>query len=103
MPSGCCRRFKWCIMLGRVTAELEKITHLGGRSPSEQHRPEVMAGVQEMSVYEINDLDRGSPAFLRLSAKTDAAGKPVNHLGDLVPFTNKVGGDHRQLLVHRCP
>jgi len=54
-------------------------------------------------VYELNDLDRGSPAFLRLSGKTDAAGKPVNHLGDLVPFTNKVGGDHRQLLVHRCP
>jgi len=77
-------------MLGRVTAELEKITHLGGRSSSEQHRPEVMAGVQEMSVYELNDLDRGSPAFLRLSGKTDAAGKPVNHLGDLVPFTNKV-------------
>nr|AEC11095.1 allene oxide cyclase [Torenia fournieri] len=40
--------------------------------------------VQEMHVYEINELDRGSPAYLRLSQKT------VNSLGDLVPFSNKV-------------
>ncbi|KAJ9147379.1 hypothetical protein P3X46_029550 [Hevea brasiliensis] len=40
--------------------------------------------VQELYVYEINERDRGSPAFLRLSQK------PVNSLGDLVPFTNKV-------------
>lgn len=37
-----------------------------------------------MNVYEINERDRGSPAYLRLSQKT------VNSLGDLVPFTNKV-------------
>jgi len=35
-------------------------------------------------VYEINERDRGSPAYLRLSQKT------VNSLGDLVPFSNKL-------------
>lgn len=40
--------------------------------------------VQELHVYEINERDRGSPAYLRLSQKT------VNSLGDLVPFSNKL-------------
>ncbi|XVF31570.1 hypothetical protein REPUB_Repub17cG0002000 [Reevesia pubescens] len=40
--------------------------------------------VQELHVYEINERDRGSPAYLRLSQK------PVNCLGDLVPFSNKI-------------
>ncbi|XVF71672.1 hypothetical protein PTKIN_Ptkin12aG0058300 [Pterospermum kingtungense] len=40
--------------------------------------------VQEMQVYEINERDRGSPAYLRLSQKS------VNALGDLVPFSNKL-------------
>ncbi|TKY46544.1 Allene oxide cyclase 3 [Spatholobus suberectus] len=40
--------------------------------------------VQELCVYEINERDRGSPAYLRLSQKT------VNSLGDLVPFSNKL-------------
>ncbi|PON59503.1 Allene oxide cyclase [Parasponia andersonii] len=40
--------------------------------------------VQELHVYEINERDRGSPAVLKLSQK------PVNSLGDLVPFTNKI-------------
>ncbi|CAK9150713.1 unnamed protein product [Ilex paraguariensis] len=40
--------------------------------------------VQELFVYEINERDRGSPAYLRLSQKT------VNSLGDLVPFSNKL-------------
>ncbi|GFP84424.1 allene oxide cyclase 4 chloroplastic [Phtheirospermum japonicum] len=40
--------------------------------------------VQELNVYEINERDRGSPAYLRLSQKS------VNSLGDLVPFSNKV-------------
>ncbi|KAL9246224.1 hypothetical protein vseg_019786 [Gypsophila vaccaria] len=40
--------------------------------------------VQELYVYEINERDRGSPAYLRLSQKQ------VNSLGDLVPFTNKI-------------
>ncbi|KAK7407577.1 hypothetical protein VNO78_09530 [Psophocarpus tetragonolobus] len=42
------------------------------------------AQVQELCVYEINERDRGSPAYLRLSQK------PVNCLGDLVPFSNKI-------------
>ncbi|RDX80524.1 Allene oxide cyclase, chloroplastic [Mucuna pruriens] len=42
------------------------------------------ATVQELCVYEINERDRGSPAYLRLSQK------PVNCLGDLVPFSNKI-------------
>ncbi|KAK9676150.1 hypothetical protein RND81_11G057900 [Saponaria officinalis] len=40
--------------------------------------------VQELYVYEINERDRESPAYLRLSQKQ------VNSLGDLVPFTNKI-------------
>lgn len=40
--------------------------------------------VQELNVYEINERDRGSPAILKLSQK------PVNSLGDLVPFSNKL-------------
>lgn len=35
-------------------------------------------------MYEINERDRGSPAILKLSQK------PVNSLGDLVPFSNKI-------------
>ncbi|XP_014520963.1 allene oxide cyclase, chloroplastic-like [Vigna radiata var. radiata] len=42
------------------------------------------AKVQELFVYEINERDRGSPAFLKLSQKE------VNSLGDLVPFSNKL-------------
>jgi len=48
----------------------------------------VSAKVQELSVYEINERDRGSPAYLRLSQKS------VNSLGDLVPFSNKVSHLH---------
>ncbi|KAK3033841.1 hypothetical protein RJ639_034259 [Escallonia herrerae] len=49
--------------------------------------------VQELSVYEINERDRGSPAYLRLSQKS------VNSLGDLVPFSNKVySGDLQKRL-----
>ncbi|CAN6724723.1 unnamed protein product [Malus baccata var. baccata] len=39
---------------------------------------------QVLHVYELNELDRGSPAYLRLS------GKEVHSLGDVVPFTNKL-------------
>lgn len=42
------------------------------------------SNVQEMSVYEINEGDRGSPAYLGLSQKD------VSSLGDLAPFTNKL-------------
>ncbi|XP_023550451.1 allene oxide cyclase, chloroplastic-like [Cucurbita pepo subsp. pepo] len=40
--------------------------------------------VQELYVYEINERDRQSPAYLKLSQKN------TNALGDLVPFTNKL-------------
>lgn len=42
------------------------------------------AKVQELFVYEMNERDRGSPAYLKLSQK------PMNSLGDLVPFSNKL-------------
>ncbi|XP_022776992.1 allene oxide cyclase, chloroplastic-like [Durio zibethinus] len=49
--------------------------------------------VQELYVYEINERDRNSPAVLKLSHK------PVNSLGDLVPFTNKLySGDLQKRL-----
>ncbi|GFY86812.1 allene oxide cyclase 3 [Actinidia rufa] len=49
--------------------------------------------VQELCVYEINERDRGSPAYLRLSQKS------VNSLGDLVPFSNKIySGDLQKRL-----
>lgn len=51
------------------------------------------AKVQELYVYEINERDRGSPAYLRLSQKE------VNSLGDLVPFSNKLySGDLQKRL-----
>ncbi|KEH25316.1 allene oxide cyclase, chloroplastic [Medicago truncatula] len=40
--------------------------------------------VQELSVYEINEKDRGSPVYLRLSQKN------VNILDDLISFSNKL-------------
>uniref|UniRef100_A0A804IJ17 allene-oxide cyclase n=1 Tax=Musa acuminata subsp. malaccensis TaxID=214687 RepID=A0A804IJ17_MUSAM len=48
--------------------------------------------VQELCVYEINERDRGSPAYLRLSQKQ------VNFLGDLVPFSNKAGSSFSIIL-----
>nr|XP_023903795.1 allene oxide cyclase, chloroplastic-like [Quercus suber]POE46018.1 allene oxide cyclase, chloroplastic [Quercus suber] len=49
--------------------------------------------VQELFVYEFNERDRGSPAFLKLSQKS------VNSLGDLVPFSNKLySGDLQKRL-----
>jgi len=48
----------------------------------------VTAKIQELNVYEINERDRGSPAYLRLSYR------PVNTLGDLVPFSDKVSPHH---------
>ncbi|KAJ6841706.1 allene oxide cyclase, chloroplastic-like [Iris pallida] len=40
--------------------------------------------MQKLYVYEINERDRESPAYLRLSQKS------VNSLGDLVPFMSKL-------------
>ncbi|KAJ7974214.1 Allene oxide cyclase [Quillaja saponaria] len=58
--------------------------------PSDSARP---TKVQEIYVYEINERDRGSPAYLRLSQKS------VNSLGDLVPFSNKLySGDLQKRL-----
>ncbi|PQQ09637.1 allene oxide cyclase chloroplastic [Prunus yedoensis var. nudiflora] len=51
------------------------------KEPADSSRP---TKVQELYVYEINERDRGSPAYLRLSKKE------VNSLGDLVPFSNKI-------------
>ncbi|KAL0380736.1 UNVERIFIED_CONTAM: Allene oxide cyclase, chloroplastic [Sesamum angustifolium] len=49
--------------------------------------------VQELYVYEMNERDRGSPAYLKLSQKE---GK---FLGDLVPFSNKLySGDLQKRL-----
>ncbi|KVH92332.1 allene oxide cyclase, chloroplastic-like [Cynara cardunculus var. scolymus] len=50
-------------------------------NPSESSRP---TKIHELCVYEMNEGDRGSPVYLRLGQK------PVNSLGDLVPFSNKV-------------
>ena len=48
--------------------------------------------VQELKVYKINERDKGSPVILPLGGKKDAAtGEHTSGLGDLVPFSNKVG------------
>ncbi|KAH9576232.1 hypothetical protein CY35_01G151400 [Sphagnum magellanicum] len=47
-------------------------------------------GAQKLCVYEINDLDRQSPKLLVNSNNTNAAGKRVKSLGDLLPYTNKL-------------
>lgn len=46
------------------------------------HSPPIK--VQELHVYEINERDRSSPAYLKLGPK------PEKCLGDLVPFSNKL-------------
>ncbi len=50
---------------------------------------------QTFSVYELNEFDRDSPAFLEFSRQTvnkvdPDTGAQVHALGDQVPFTNKV-------------
>ncbi|MCO5583015.1 hypothetical protein L7F22_036921 [Adiantum nelumboides] len=52
-------------------------------------------GVQELTVYEVNQLDRWSPMLLSLSKLAldwynRFRVQPLNSLGDLVPFTNKI-------------
>ncbi len=54
------------------------------------------AETQTFSVYELNEFDRDSPAFLEFSSQTvnrvnPVTGAHVHALGDQVPFTNKVG------------
>ncbi|CAK9858705.1 unnamed protein product, partial [Sphagnum jensenii] len=48
------------------------------------------SSAQKLCVYEINDLDRQSPKLLVNSNNTNAAGKRVKSLGDLLPYTNKL-------------
>ncbi|KAH7438772.1 hypothetical protein KP509_04G030900 [Ceratopteris richardii] len=44
-----------------------------------------------MHVYEFNENDRNSPAYLPFSLKFDLTkGLPVGNIGDLVPFSNKL-------------
>ncbi|KAJ0753868.1 putative allene-oxide cyclase [Helianthus annuus] len=64
-----------------VSGSRKAFTIKSQSSPSDSSRP---TKVHELCVYEINERDRGSPMYLRLGQK------PVNSLGDLVPFTNKV-------------
>jgi hypothetical protein len=50
---------------------------------------------QTFSVYELNEFDRDSPAFLEFSSQTvnrvdPRTGAHVHALGDQVQFTNKV-------------
>lgn len=74
----------------RLTAAARSFTCKSQSNPTDAPRP---AKVQELCVYEINERDRGSPAYLRLSQKA------VNSLGDLVPFSNKVySGDLQKRL-----
>ncbi|KAL7110525.1 hypothetical protein ACP275_05G031300 [Erythranthe tilingii] len=63
------------------------------RKPKPAAEPSRPTKVQELYVYEINERDRSSPAYLRLSQKE------VNSLGDLVPFSNKLySGDLQKRL-----
>ncbi|CAK9210423.1 unnamed protein product [Sphagnum troendelagicum] len=57
-----------------------------------------LAEAQTFSVYELNEFDRDSPAFLEFSRQTvnkvdPDTGAHVHALGDQVPFTNKWRGD----------
>ncbi|XP_009395977.2 allene oxide cyclase, chloroplastic [Musa acuminata AAA Group] len=72
--SPCGRQF--CLPRRSIDASL-----FPAKKPTTDSRP---TKVQELSVYEINERDRGSPVYLRLSQKE------VNCLGDLVPFSNKL-------------
>jgi hypothetical protein len=54
-----------------------------------------LAEAQTFSVYELNEFDRDSPAFLEFSRQTvnkvdPDTGAQVHALGDQVPFTNKL-------------
>nr|4H69_A Chain A, Allene oxide cyclase [Physcomitrium patens]4H69_B Chain B, Allene oxide cyclase [Physcomitrium patens]4H69_C Chain C, Allene oxide cyclase [Physcomitrium patens]4H69_D Chain D, Allene oxide cyclase [Physcomitrium patens]4H69_E Chain E, Allene oxide cyclase [Physcomitrium patens]4H69_F Chain F, Allene oxide cyclase [Physcomitrium patens]4H6A_A Chain A, Allene oxide cyclase [Physcomitrium patens]4H6A_B Chain B, Allene oxide cyclase [Physcomitrium patens]4H6A_C Chain C, Allene oxid len=62
----------------------------GGPLGSMGNKVDKLAGVQELSVYEINERDRGSPVILPFGGKKDENGAHANSLGDLVPFSNKV-------------
>lgn len=76
---------KQTLLITILSHQIYKFTNLLTLSVSEK--------AQELRVYEFNEGDRGSPAILRLSQK------PVNSLGDLVPFSNKIySGDLKKRL-----
>ncbi|GAA0139603.1 hypothetical protein Leryth_015056 [Lithospermum erythrorhizon] len=64
------------------TTQAETITSTYNNEPTSSDSESTK--VQELYVYEINELDRDSPAYLRLS------GKIISSIGDLVPFSNKL-------------
>ncbi|THU72240.1 hypothetical protein C4D60_Mb04t09990 [Musa balbisiana] len=74
-----CRR-QFCLPRRSIDASLfpaKKICYVASVLPVADEA-KTSAKVQELSVYEINERDRGSPAYLRLSQKE------VNCLGDLL-------------------
>ncbi|CAL9749493.1 unnamed protein product [Musa acuminata subsp. burmannicoides] len=80
-------------MRGRPQSSAINVSLSSTNHPSLESGGRPATDVQEMCVYEINELDRNSPAYLRLSQKD------VNSLGDLVPFSNKVySGDLQKRL-----
>ncbi|KAM6549249.1 hypothetical protein CsatB_020925 [Cannabis sativa] len=68
----------------QITSYPSSKTAFSCRSQATSSESERPTKVQELCVYEINERDRNSPAFLKLSKKE------VNSLGDLVPFSNKL-------------
>ncbi|KAF3788949.1 hypothetical protein EJ110_NYTH19870 [Nymphaea thermarum] len=68
--------------LGSVCIFADGVAGTGVEELSKKECAEI-TGIQELHVYEMNERDRSSPAYLRLSQKQ------VNSLGDMVPFTNK--------------
>jgi len=58
----------------------------------------IAATKQTFTVYELNEFDRDSPAFLELSRQSvnkidPETGAHIKALGDQVPFTNKVNAN----------
>lgn len=68
----------------RRSSKNTKTTAFFFNNPKQREDSSEPAKIQELYIYEINERDRGSPAYLRLSQKE------VNSLGDLVPFSNKL-------------
>ncbi|XP_022939300.1 allene oxide cyclase, chloroplastic-like [Cucurbita moschata] len=68
----------------RITPNKFTTTALLSNKIQSSSEPAKSTKVQQLFVYEINERDRGSPAFLKLSKREE------NALGDLVPFSNKL-------------
>lgn len=65
----------------RSASIFEKLVQIFSSNPADEE--------QVLAVYEINEKDRRSPAYLRLTPHTTV---PVPCIGDLVPYSNKVYG-----------